>query len=74
MAAKHGPKCMCKGCKNQADGFRGLCRSCYFSICRLVRNGRESWAALEKGGVVLPRKSNKTGHFKSAIGRQLAGK
>jgi hypothetical protein len=55
MAKKNGCKCKAPGCDNPADGFRGLCRSCYHSACRLVRLGRRTWKQFEKAGFCNPR-------------------
>lgn len=45
--------CLVPGCDRPVRS-RGLCNSCYTSACYLVRQGRTTWAQLEKGGKVAP--------------------
>ena len=45
--------CCVKGCKGEVF-CRGLCRSCYASLYRLVRLERTTWQKLEKEGLAMP--------------------
>jgi len=66
-------KCVIRGCSRPAKR-RGLCLPCYQAAGRLVREGRKSWAALEKRGLAKPLVDGKGGKtpFTRAVGRARA--
>jgi len=53
MKNKSASKCINPTC-DRGQSSRGLCRSCYNTAARLVREGKTTWAALEKAKRSLP--------------------
>jgi hypothetical protein len=47
------PDC-CLSCPCRLVSCRGLCQRCYGRLCRLVRQGKTTWAELEQAGRCLP--------------------
>lgn len=47
-------KCVRPGCKNKANGWRGLCKHCYSAAHHLVYQGRTTWQELESKGFAKP--------------------
>ena len=47
--------CLRPGC-HRYRAVRGLCRPCYKAAERLAREGKITWAKLEKKGLALPPK------------------
>lgn len=51
----------CLGCPRRPDcghieNCRGLCNQCYVFVCKMVREGRVTWAELESQGKAKPAK------------------
>jgi hypothetical protein len=42
-------KCLNPSCPRDAN-TRGLCKSCYHTACRLIKQGRTTWAELIEQG------------------------
>jgi hypothetical protein len=72
MAPKRIAKCLVKECKNNADGFKGLCKSCYYTAYRAVKANETTWEALERRKLALP--DSRGAKIKTAMGKLLAGK
>jgi hypothetical protein len=53
-------ECLNEACHNPPNA-RGLCRSCYNTASRLVREKKTTWAKLEKAGKALPLSQKKAG-------------
>ena len=48
------PDCMRPGCTRTAVA-RGLCKADHIRACKLVRDGRTTWASMESRGKVAPK-------------------
>ena len=54
---KRKVRCLSENCSNDPY-IRGLCRACYASAWRMVRDGDKTWIQLEEEGACLGTKKN----------------
>lgn len=61
---KHPPATVClrPGCGRPIRS-RGLCEVDYKTASKLVRDGKTTWAKLERSGKALPLSRGKTNHY-----------
>ena len=55
-------KCLHPECKEMRQ-VRGLCKSCYIILHKLVAMGKTTWGKAEKHGKALPKRNTKIGWF-----------
>jgi len=58
--ARDQEQCLHPACGRE-QSLRGLCRDCYESVARAVRQGKTTWAAMERQGKVLPVRLGRSG-------------
>lgn len=46
------PRCLVDHCDRDANGGRGLCKSCYQQVWQAVNSGQYQWDELERRGKV----------------------
>jgi hypothetical protein len=59
MAKENNGKCMTTDCDREVYS-RGICRQCYVSARDLISGGKSTWDDMEKLGLVLPSRLNRS--------------